>query len=47
MTMIISSECEKCEYGTIDHTDKSKMTIYCSRKDKKYYYGQYISCDNK
>ena len=45
--MIITSECEFCIYGTVDDSDKAKVKVYCSYKDKTYYYGQYISCDNK
>lgn len=45
--MIITSECEFCLYGTVDDTDKAKVKVYCSYKDKTYYYGQCIPCDNK
>lgn len=45
--MIITSECEQCIHSTIDASDKSKLKIYCSVKEKTYYWGQCIPCDEK
>lgn len=45
--MIITSECEKCIHSLIDETDKARIKIYCSIKDKSYYWGQCIPCDYK
>lgn len=42
---IDTSECEFCEYGSIDETDKARVTVYCSKKDKTYCFGQRIQCD--
>ena len=42
---ITTNECEKCKYGTVDYTDKAKLPVYCSYKDKTYVYGQRIPCD--
>lgn len=47
MAMINTSECEKCKYGTIDDTNKAKLKVYCAARDKTYYYGQSIPCDDK
>lgn len=47
MKMINTSECEECVHGTIDETDKARITIECSIKKKKYIYGQYIPCESK
>ena len=33
-------------YGNVDDTDKAKIKVYCSHKDKEYYYGACIPCDN-
>lgn len=46
MKMIITSECEECFYGLIEE-NKGKVKVYCSDKDKTYWYGQCIPCDNK
>lgn len=45
--MILTSECENCKYGTVDDSNKAKVKVYCSIKEKSYYYGQCIPCDNK
>lgn len=45
--MICTSECENCRNGTVDDSDKSKIKIYCAVKNKKYYYGQMVMCDDK
>lgn len=47
MTMINTSECEYCRYGTVDETDKSRIKVYCSLREKTYWYGQCIQCDSK
>lgn len=43
--MINTSQCEKCRYGTIDDSNKARVTIYCADKKKKYSYGQRIPCE--
>lgn len=47
MNMILTSECEGCDYGTIDNSNKACVKVKCADKNKEYYYGQYVSCDNK
>ena len=44
--MICTSECVNCIYGTLDASDKAKAKIICSNKEKEYYYGQIINCEN-
>ena len=43
--MIITSECETCEYGSVNDTDKARVKVTCSLKGKTYYYGICIPCD--
>ncbi len=45
--MINTSECEECRYGTLREESKAKVKVYCSIKEKEYYYGQCIPCENK
>ena len=45
--MIITSECEKCINSTIDEEDKARVMVYCKDKDKTYYWGQCIPCENQ
>lgn len=47
MNMIITSECEQCIHSIIDETNKAKVKIYCKAKDKTYYFGQCIPCEDK
>lgn len=45
--MILTSECEECIYGVIDETSKASVKVRCTHKNKEYYYGQCIPCENK
>ena len=45
MNMINTSQCENCEYGTINEIYKAKVKVLCSYKEKEYYYGACIPCD--
>ena len=45
--MILTSECEECMNSVINDEDKAKVKVYCSVKDKTYYWGQCIPCDYK
>ena len=42
--MILTSECEECMNSVINDEDKAKVKVYCSVKDKTYYWGQCIPC---
>ena len=44
--VILTSQCEYCRYGTIDDSDKARVKVYCSYKDREYFYGACIPCDN-
>lgn len=46
MKMIITEECEKCMYGTVNDDDPRRVTVYCKAKDKTYYYGQCVPCED-
>ncbi len=47
MNMIITSECEECYYGIINEENPAKIKVFCKDRNKEYYYGQCIPCDNK
>ncbi len=47
MTMIITSECEQCVHSTIIENKKSEIKVHCDVKDRTYYWGQCIPCENK
>ena len=44
--IIITSICEECQYGTVDDSNKARVKVYCSYKDKEYWFGACIPCDN-
>ena len=41
-----STKCEKCIYGSIDDSNKAKVIVRCSKKNKEYFYGQRINCED-
>lgn len=43
--VILTSECETCRYGSIDDSDKARIKVTCSYKNKTYFYGQCVPCD--
>lgn len=43
--VINTAQCETCESGFIDDTNKARVKVTCSTKEKTYYYGQCIQCD--
>ena len=45
--IIIGKECEDCKFATIDESDKGRITVYCVARDKTYYWGQCIPCEDK
>lgn len=47
MEMITTDECENCKHGTVIENSKADIKVYCSIKDKYYYFGQCIQCINK
>ena len=38
---------KKCHNGIIDESNKARIKVICTYKNKTYYYGQCIPCDNK
>lgn len=45
MKMIITSECLECEYGSVCENNNQK--VHCSHKNKDYFFGQRIPCEDK
>lgn len=46
MKMIITSECEGCRYGSVDERNPRKVMVYCEKRERGYFYGQCIACDD-
>ena len=45
--MILTSECEECKYGIIKEDDPAQIRVFCKDRNREYYYGQCIPCENK
>lgn len=43
---ICTSDCVTCSYCTLDESNKAKVKIICGNKNKEYYYGQMIFCED-
>lgn len=46
MKMIISSDCEVCQNGILEEENDKPLKVYCCKRDKSYYFGQCIPCDD-
>ena len=44
--VILSNKCETCKFGIVNDENKARIKVYCSQKEKEYYWGQCITCDN-
>ena len=44
--VILTNQCENCRYGTITEESKAIIKVYCSHKERQFFWGQYIQCDN-
>lgn len=45
--MITTDKCETCKYAEIDDSNKARITVYCKARDKKYFYGQRVPCEDR
>lgn len=44
-TVINTSKCKDCRYGTINDENRARVKVICSFKEKEYYYGQCVPCE--
>lgn len=45
--IIAGKDCEKCEYCTMYQDERDRLKVYCDAKDREYYYGARIPCEDK
>lgn len=45
--IIVGKECEDCSKSVFDESNKAKIMVYCTARDKWYIYGTCIPCDDK
>lgn len=43
--IIAGKQCESCFYGTL-WDDGRDAKVYCEARNKEYYYGQFVQCDD-
>lgn len=43
--IIAGKECEDCIYSTINESNKAKIMVSCSIKNKEYIWGMCIPCE--
>ncbi len=46
MEVITTDQCEHCVYGSVNEISKAEMYVHCQRKDKTYFFGQCVPCDD-
>lgn len=44
---IMGKFCEDCKFATVLDDDKRKIIVHCGARDKNYYWGQCIPCNDK
>ena len=44
--IIVGKKCENCQYSDIDDTNKAMIIVHCRARDKNYYWGQCIPCED-
>ncbi len=44
--IIAGEECDKCTHCTFFEDDRNILKVYCNKKDKEYYYGASIPCED-
>ena len=45
--IITGKDCENCIYGTLFENDNGILKSYCRNRDKEYYYGTSIPCEDR
>lgn len=46
MEVITTDQCETCVSGDIIEESKARIYVYCKLRDKTYFFGQCIACDD-
>ena len=45
--IVAGVDCENCIYSTIDDTNKARIRVYCDARDRQYWWGQNVPCEDK
>ena len=44
---ITTDECKECAYGEIIEESKKHIKVHCTYRNRTYFYGQRIPCEDK
>ena len=44
---ITTDECKECVYGEMIEESKKRIKVHCTYRDRTYFYGQRIPCEDK
>ena len=45
--ILAGQDCSLCDYSTVFEDDKGRLKAYCEKRDKEYYFGERIPCEDK
>ena len=45
--IIAGPDCENCIYMTIDEQSKGRIRVICDARDRQYWWGQNVPCEDK
>ena len=45
--IIAGSDCNDCQFCSINDRDVSRIKVHCAARGKEYYYGQCVPCEDK
>lgn len=46
-TIICGKDCDDCKYASFNEKDKARVIVHCAARNRNYYYGQSVQCDDK
>ena len=47
MNIINTADCVNCVYCTVEEVDKAHIYVHCDKREKKYFWGQTVPCEDK
>ena len=45
--IIAGQDCDNCIYATVEEETKGRVKIHCDARDRRYWWGQNVPCDDK
>lgn len=44
--IIVGVDCMDCIYSSVDDSNKARIKVYCNAREKQYWWGQNIQCED-